>query len=478
MAKNDFLVAITQLAAEKNLPKEVVFDAVEAALASAYKKDSLATSNVVVKIDPETGTTRVFTRITVVEEDEIEDPETEVNLEDGRKLKPGVQLGDGIDTEVEPQYSGRVAAQTAKQVVLQRLREAEREVVFDEYSNREGDIVSGEMVRMEGRNVIIDLGKAEALLPASEQVRIEHYRSGQRLKYYVLEVYKAAKGPQVIVSRTHKNVIRRLFELEVPEIFKGTVEIKAIAREAGFRSKVAVWSMQEGVDPVGACVGLRGIRIQNIVNELNGERIDVVLWDPDPGRFVAHALSPAQVVHVQLDEETNTAEVVVPDRQLSLAIGKEGQNARLAAKLTGRRIDIKSQSIWDEFKPPDLEPSEEEKAEEGAAEPTAETPAVAVAEEPVEAAPEPEAAAPAEEEVAEPAVAAPAASTAQPVSSKLRFAEDVLPQGHTDPGIKTRGEAEEAAEKAKRSRKPRRLRPEEEEDGDQLDYTVPADDED
>lgn len=478
MAKNDFLVAITQLAAEKNLPKEVVFDAVEAALASAYKKDTLATSNVVVKIDPETGTTRVFTRITVVEEDEIEDPETEVNLEDGRKLKPGVQLGDGIDTEVEPQYSGRVAAQTAKQVVLQRLREAEREVVFDEYSNREGDIVSGEMVRMEGRNVIIDLGKAEALLPASEQVRIEHYRSGQRLKYYVLEVYKAAKGPQVIVSRTHKNVIRRLFELEVPEIFKGTVEIKAIAREAGFRSKVAVWSMQEGVDPVGACVGLRGIRIQNIVNELNGERIDVVLWDPDPGRFVAHALSPAQVVHVQLDEETNTAEVVVPDRQLSLAIGKEGQNARLAAKLTGRRIDIKSQSIWDEFKPPDLEPSEEEKVEEGAAEPTAETPAVAVAEEPVEAAPEPEAAAPAEEEVAEPAVAAPAASTAQPVSSKLRFAEDVLPQGHTDPGIKTRGEAEEAAEKAKRSRKPRRLRPEEEEDDDQLDYTTPADDED
>ena len=216
MAKNDFLVAITQLAAEKNLPKEVVFDAVEAALASAYKKDTLATSNVVVKIDPETGTTRVFTRITVVEEDEIEDPETEVNLEDGRKLKPGVQLGDGIDTEVEPQYSGRVAAQTAKQVVLQRLREAEREVVFDEYSNREGDIVSGEMVRMEGRNVIIDLGKAEALLPASEQVRIEHYRAGQPLKYYVLAVHKAAKGPQVIVARTHKNVPRPPFAPAAP----------------------------------------------------------------------------------------------------------------------------------------------------------------------------------------------------------------------------------------------------------------------
>jgi len=347
MAKNEFIVAITQLAAEKNLPKDVVFDAVEAALASAYKKDELADSNVVVKIDQETGATRVFRRLTVVEE--VEDPEAEVTLEEGRKLKPGVQIGDHIDTEVPAQHSGRVAAQTAKQVVLQRLREAEREVVFEEYSGREGDIVSGEMVRMEGRNVIIDLGKAEALLPQAEQVRIEHYRSGQRLKFYVLEVYKAAKGPQVIVSRTHKNLIRRLFELEVPEIFKGIVEIKAIAREGGFRSKVAVWSTQEGIDPVGACVGLRGSRIQNIVNELNGERIDVVLWDPEPSRFVAHALSPAQVVGVKMDATTNTAEVVVPDRQLSLAIGKEGQNARLAAKLTGWRIDIKSQSIYEEL---------------------------------------------------------------------------------------------------------------------------------
>src|SRR3990172_4442138 len=343
MAKNEFLVAITQLAAEKNLPKGVVFDAVEAALASAYKRDALANSDVVVKIDPDTGTSRVFTRLTVVEE--VTDPETELTVDEARKLRPGIQLGEFIDTEVVPQYTGRVAAQTAKQVVLQRLREAEREVVFEEYSDREGDIVSGEMARMEGRNVIIDLGKAEALLPASEQVRIEHYRSGQRLKYYVLEVYKAAKGPQVVVSRTHKHLIRRLFELEVPEIFKGIVEIKAIAREAGYRSKVAVWSTQEGVDPVGACVGLRGIRIQNIVNELNGERIDVVLWDPEASRFVAHALSPAQVVNVEIDADTNTAEVVVPDRQLSLAIGKEGQNARLAAKLSGWRIDIKSQSV-------------------------------------------------------------------------------------------------------------------------------------
>jgi N utilization substance protein A len=347
MAKNDFLVAITQLAAEKNLPKDVVFDAVEAALASAYKKDALAESNVVVKIDTDTGQTRIFTRQTVVEE--IEDPLNELTLEDGRKLQPGIQIGEHIDTEVPAQYAGRVAAQTAKQVVLQRLREAEREVVFEEYSGREGDIVSGEMVRMEGRNVIIDLGKAEALLPPGEQVRNEHYRSGQRMRFYVKEVYKAAKGPQVIVSRSDKNLIRRLFEMEVPEIFKGAVEIKAIAREGGYRSKVAVWSNQEGIDPVGACVGLRGVRIQNVVNELNGERIDVVLWDPEAGRFVAHALSPAQVVQVKIKQAENTAEVVVPDRQLSLAIGKEGQNARLAAKMTGWRIDIKSQSAYEEY---------------------------------------------------------------------------------------------------------------------------------
>src|SRR6202165_4453012 len=342
MAKNEFLVAITQLAAEKNLPKEVVFDAVEAALASAYKKDALAESNVVVKIDPETGMTHIFTRQTVV--DEIEDPVAQLLPEDARKLRPGIQVGEHIDSEVPAQYAGRVAAQTAKQVVLQRLREAEREVVFEEYSGREGDIVSGEMVRMEGRNVIIDLGKAEALLPPPEQVRNEHYRSGQRMKFYVMEVYKAAKGPQVIVSRTHKNLIRRLFELEVPEIFKGIVEIKAIAREGGNRSKVAVWSTQEGVDPVGACVGLRGVRIQNVVNELNGEKIDVVQWDESPAQFVANSLSPAQVLSVDVHEGERRAIVTVPDAQLSLAIGKEGQNARLAAKLTGGRVDIKKYS--------------------------------------------------------------------------------------------------------------------------------------
>ncbi len=447
MAKNEFLVAITQLAAEKNLPKEVVFDAVETALASAYKKDALATKNVIVKIDTEVGTTRVYTRKTVSEE--VTDPEIEISLEDARKIAPGIQLGEHIDSEVAPQYAGRVAAQTAKQVVLQRLREAEREVVFEEYSGREGDIVSGEMVRMEGRNVILDLGKAEALLPPPEQVRNEHYRSGQRMKFYVLEVYKAAKGPQVVVSRTHKNLIRRLFELEVPEIFKGIVEIKAIAREGGNRSKVAVWSTQEGVDPVGACVGLRGIRIQNIVNELNGERIDVVLWDPEPSRFVAHALSPAQVVNVEIDQATNTAEVVVPDRQLSLAIGKEGQNARLAAKLSGWRIDIKSQSVYEEILA--SLPPEERKAMESAAEAPA---AVAVAPE-----------APAAEgtpAIAEPAAPAAIEEAAAP-APQIRFAEEILVGERADKGKKAKkgergiGDLEKDVAKPKKAKRAKRI---------------------
>lgn len=346
-SKNDFLTAITQLSAEKNLPREVVFEAVEAALASAYKKDALANANLVVKIDPGTGGARVFMQKSVVEE--VEDPKTEMTLEEAREIQPNTYVGDTVNIEVAPANAGRIAAQTAKQVVLQRLREAEREVVFEEYSGKEGDIISGVVHRLEARHVYIDLGKTEAVLPPSEQVRTEHYRPGQRLKVYLLEVHKANRGPQVTVSRTHKNLLRRLFELEVPEIFKGTVEIKAIAREPGFRSKVAVYSRQEGIDPVGACVGLRGIRIQNIVNELNGERIDVVQWDPDPERFVANALSPAQVHRVRLlADESNTAEVVVADRQLSLAIGKEGQNARLAAKLTGLRIDIKSLSAVEE----------------------------------------------------------------------------------------------------------------------------------
>ena len=343
--KNEFITAITALAAEKNLPPNTVIEAVEMALASAYKKDNLAQSNVLVKISAEDGGIHVYTTKNVVVE--VEDDKIEMTLDEARRVKPDAAIGDVLRFDATPANVGRIAAQTAKQVVLQRLREAEREVVFEEYSGKEGDIVSGVVQRLEGRNVIIDLGKTEAVLPPPEQARTEHYRPTQRLKVMLLEVFKAAKGPQVVVSRTHKDLLKRLFELEVPEIFRGIVEIKSIAREAGYRSKVAVWSRQEGVDPVGACVGMRGIRIQNVVNELGGERIDVVQWDPEPSRFVANALSPAQVVSVSTRDVENTAEVVVPDRQLSLAIGKEGQNARLAAKLTGWRIDIKSETAYE-----------------------------------------------------------------------------------------------------------------------------------
>jgi N utilization substance protein A len=343
--KSEFITAISQLAAEKNLPKDVVFEAVEMALASAYKKDNLAQSNVVVKINPDDGTMQVFTAKDVV--DEVEDDKIQMTVQEARQIKPDAKVGDVLTFEATPANAGRIAAQTAKQVVLQRLREAEREVVYEEYAGKEGEIISGVVQRLEGRNVIVDLGKTEAVLPPPEQVRTEHYRATQRVKVLLIEVFKAAKGPQVVVSRTHKDLLKRLFELEVPEIFRGIVEIKSIAREAGYRSKVAVYSRQEGVDPVGACVGMRGIRIQNVVNELNGERIDVVQWDPEPSRFVANALSPAQVVSVMTRDDENTAEVVVPDRQLSLAIGKEGQNARLAAKLTGWRIDNKSQTAYE-----------------------------------------------------------------------------------------------------------------------------------
>ncbi|MBI4300722.1 MAG: transcription termination/antitermination protein NusA [Chloroflexi bacterium] len=341
--KNEFLIAITQLSAEKNLPKEIVFEAIEAALVSAYKKDNLVGSqNIAVKITPNTGEVKVYAQKTVVEEPT--DPKLEISLPDAIKLNKQAQLGDVVGIEVTPFNSGRIAAQTAKQVVLQRLREAEREAIFTEYAGKEGDIVSGIIQHIEPRQIIVDIGKTEAVLPLAEQVRTEHYRVGQRLKVYLVEVSRSNKGPQVIVSRTHRNLLRRLFEMEVPEIYNGIVEIKAVAREAGHRGKVAVWARQDGVDPVGSCVGMRGIRIQNIVNELGGERVDVVLWDPSQEKFIANALSPAQVTSVEIEDAEKTANVVVPDRQLSLAIGKEGQNVRLAAKLSGWRIDIKSAS--------------------------------------------------------------------------------------------------------------------------------------
>ncbi|MHB1414768.1 MAG: transcription termination factor NusA [Chloroflexota bacterium] len=339
--KSDFISAINQLCSEKGVPKEVVLQAVEAALISAYKRNfaSPGMQQVTVKVDPQTGQARVFVEKQVLAE--VKDRRTEITLAEARVINPNAQMGDSLEVETTPSDFGRIAAQTAKQVVLQRLREAERDMVFEEFREREGDIVTGVVQRVEPKALVIDLGKAEGTLPSTEQVPAERYHLGQRLKLYIVEVERSHRGPQIILSRTHRNLLKRLFELEVPEIYNGIVEIKSIAREPGSRSKVAVHARQEGVDPVGACVGMRGVRIQNIVGELGGEKIDVVQWHAEPTAFIANALSPAQVIHVDVSEPDKTATVIVPERQLSLAIGKEGQNARLAAKLTGWRIDIK-----------------------------------------------------------------------------------------------------------------------------------------
>lgn len=341
--KSDFLLAITQLSAEKKLPKEVVIAAVESALVSAYRKDSFAANqSVAVKINPTTGKVEVWAEKTVVELPS--DVRREISLDEMRRVKPDVQIGEVIMVEATPHNAGRIAAQTAKQVILQRLHEAEHSAIFEEYADKEGDIVTGVVQSIEPRQIFINLGRTEAVLPATEQVHNERYRVGQRLKVYLLEVVRTSKGPQLVVSRSHPNLLHRLFELEVPEVFNGVVELKSIAREAGYRSKVAVAARQDGIDPVGCCVGLRGIRIQNIVSELDGEKIDVVMWNPSVSIFIASALSPAQVLSVELNDEERVATVVIPDKQLSLAIGKEGQNVRLAAKLTEWRIDIKSAS--------------------------------------------------------------------------------------------------------------------------------------
>ena len=339
--KSDFIVALTQLAAERNLPREIVLSAIEAALVSAYRRDSVeAGQDISVKLDPASGDVSVYIVKAVVEE--VEEPDQHLTLAQARKIKPDAEIGDIVPIEELPHTAGRIAAQTAKQVVIQRLREAERELVFEEYSDKEGEVYTVAVQRIEPQQIIVELGRAEAVLPASETGPYERYRVGQRMKVLLQTVRRSVKGPEVIVSRADKLLLRRLFEMEVPEIYNGAVEIKAISREAGFRSKVAVWAKQDGVDAVGSCVGLRGIRIQNIVNELSGEKIDVVQWDKDPATFIANALSPSQVLRVDIDLEEQTAVAIVPDRQLSLAIGKDGQNARLAARLTGLSIDIKS----------------------------------------------------------------------------------------------------------------------------------------
>jgi len=338
----EFMQAFEQLGKEKGISSEVLFEAIEAALISAYKRNFRSAQNVRVALDKTSGEIRVYAKKTVTET--VKDPLLEISLADARKLDPRYEIDDVVEVEVTPKNFGRIAAQTAKQVVVQRIREAERGMIYEEFSNRESEIVTGIVQRTEQNNVYIDLGKAEAILSNTEKIPTETYRHGERIKTYIVEVKKTPKGPQILVSRTHPGLLKRLFELEVPEIHDGIVEIKSVAREPGYRSKISVYSRDENVDPVGACVGHKGMRVQTIVNELRGEKIDIVRWHADPAKYIANALSPAKVISVEINELEKSSRVIVPDYQLSLAIGKEGQNARLAAKLTGWKIDIKSET--------------------------------------------------------------------------------------------------------------------------------------
>jgi transcription termination/antitermination protein NusA len=360
----ELIAALRELEKDRGLSFAVLIDALEAALISAYKRnfarEAEANGNPVVVVDREDGSYRVFARRAVVEE--VTDPLIEISAaEAGDKHA----IGDNFDIEVTPKEFGRIAAQTAKQVIVQRIREAERDLVFDEYNDKIDHMSSGTVIRYEQRNMFIDLGKAEAILPLSEQVPHESFRIGSRVRVYVVEARKTNKGPQIVVSRTHPNVVRRLFETEIPEVAQGLVEVKDIAREPGSRSKLSVWTAEEDIDAVGACLGPRSSRINNISDELHGEKLDVIQWSSDIATYVANALQPAKVIQVHLNERQHLAEVVVPDHQLSLAIGKEGQNVRLAARLTGWRIDIHNEEQWAKVLSQRVD--EEEESEEVAA---------------------------------------------------------------------------------------------------------------
>jgi N utilization substance protein A len=412
--KTEFVIALTQLAAERNLPPEVILKTVESALVPIFKKTSFAPDQeITVKIVSQTGDVKVYAQKKVVKR--RTDPRKEMLLSEARKHKAEAQVGDIIEVECTPENAGRIAAQTAKQVILQRLRDAERDAIFGQYADKEGDVVSGVVNAIDARHIMVDLGKAEAILPLAEQMDTDRYRLGQRHRYYLLKVLRTSRGTQLVVSRTHQHLVRRLFEIEIPEVYNGTVEIKAVAREPGHRSKVAVSARQEGVDAVGSCLGLRSIRIQNITKELGGEKIDIIQWHPDPGIFIGNALSPASTVKVDINRDEKSASVVVPDRQLSLAIGRGGQNARLAARLTGWRIDIKSTSMLEGAVAPKVgEAPRVEEAAAGEAATVAEIVAEAVA---AEAAPEAVSPAVGEAEVAAPVEEAqpPAAEAALPV---------------------------------------------------------------
>lgn len=340
----DFILALEAIEKERGIKKETLFEAIEAALISAYKRNFNSAHNVRVSIEEETGEIKVFSCMDVVEK--VVNPQQEIHLDKARQSNPLCKTGDILEIEVTPKNFGRIAAQTAKQVVIQRIREAEREMIYEEFIDREEDIITGVIHRFEHKNAIINLGKAEAILTPAEQIPRDNYKQGDRIKAFILEVKKTNKGPQIFISRTHPGLLRRLFELEVPEIYNGIVEIKGVVREPGNRSKIAVYSHKKDVDPVGACVGPRGSRVQAIVNELKGEKIDIIEWNEEPGIFIASTLSPAKTIKVETNPENKSALVVVPDYQLSLAIGKEGQNVRLAAKLSGWKIDIISESSY------------------------------------------------------------------------------------------------------------------------------------
>lgn len=342
----EFIEALREIVKEKGIDEDLLFTTIEDALVAAYKKNFMnmvgSSQNVKVTMNRENGDIHVYALKNVVEE--IEDFSNDMELEEARAINPIYQIGDVVDTEVTPKTFGRVAAQAAKQVVIQRIKEAERSIIYNQFIEKEYDIISGTILRKDKGNVLIDLGRLEAVLGPNEQIPNEDYIFNERIKLYIVEVKNTTKGAQIVVSRTHPGLVKRLFELEVPEIYNGTVEIKGISREAGSRTKIAVYSNDENVDPMGACVGPKGVRVQNIVNELKNEKIDIIKWSKLPEEFISNALSPAKTLDVNIDEDNKSARVVVDDGQLSLAIGKEGQNVRLAAKLTGWKIDIKSKS--------------------------------------------------------------------------------------------------------------------------------------
>ena len=340
--KSEFYAAVAQISSERGIPPEEIIEKVQQALISAYKRRFGGGQNISVRIDPATGTARVYAEKRVVEE--VEDPREEISLAEARRLLPNARVGEVITIETTPRDFGRIAAQTARQTFLQHIREAERNKVLGEFAGRVGEMISAVVRRVTPQGVYLSADRAELFMPEREQIPGERYRINQHLQVFITEIRDDKHGPQIIVSRSHPKLVERLFEMEVPEVMRGAVEIVALAREPGVRTKVAVRARQPGVDPVGSCVGQRGVRIQSVVNALNGEKIDVLPWNPDPAAFIASALSPATVLEVRIDEESHTATVLVPDKSLSLAIGKEGQNARLAARLTGWKIDIKSLS--------------------------------------------------------------------------------------------------------------------------------------